>query len=101
MTEHASRRYGGRHALLAAGAALLCLRDRGVGAGRGAELHGLVGAGEPRAVDQHGGRATPGPALSADGLSLYFDSNRPGGFGGNDLWVSQRADGRATPGEHR
>ncbi len=32
-----------------------------------------------------------GPALSKDGLSLYFQSNRPGGHGGNDIWVSQRA----------
>ena len=32
-----------------------------------------------------------GPALSKDGLSLYFNSDRPGGFGGNDIWVSQRA----------
>lgn len=32
-----------------------------------------------------------GPALSKDGLSLYFASNRPGGFGGMDIWVSQRA----------
>ncbi len=32
-----------------------------------------------------------GPAISADGLSLYFQSNRPGGYGGNDLYVSQRA----------
>ena len=23
-------------------------------------------------------------------MSLYFDSDRPGGFGGNDIWVSQR-----------
>src|SRR5262245_28489681 len=30
------------------------------------------------------------PALSKDGLSLYFDSNRPGGFGGSDIYVSQR-----------
>lgn len=34
--------------------------------------------------DQH-------PALSKDGLSLYFTSNRPGGYGADDLWVSQRA----------
>jgi Tol biopolymer transport system component len=32
-----------------------------------------------------------GPAISKDGLSLYFNSDRPGGFGGQDLWVSQRA----------
>jgi hypothetical protein len=31
-----------------------------------------------------------GPAISADGLSLYFYSARPGGFGGNDYWVSKR-----------
>ena len=29
-----------------------------------------------------------GPALSSDGHSLYFVSNRPGGFGGNDIYVS-------------
>ena len=33
-----------------------------------------------------------GPAVSKDGLSLYFNSNRPGGFGANDIWVSQRAN---------
>ena len=32
-----------------------------------------------------------GPATSKDGLSLYFHSTRPGGFGLNDIWVSQRA----------
>jgi len=33
-----------------------------------------------------------GPAVSKDGLSLYFGSDRPGGFGGLDIWVSQRSD---------
>lgn len=32
-----------------------------------------------------------GPALSSDGLSLYFCSNRQPGSLGNDLWVSRRA----------
>ena len=33
-----------------------------------------------------------GAALSKNGLSLYFSSNRPdNGFGGNDIWVSRRA----------
>jgi len=32
-----------------------------------------------------------GPSISADGLSLYFDSTRPGGFGNKDLWVTMRA----------
>jgi Tol biopolymer transport system component len=32
-----------------------------------------------------------GPAISKDGLSLYFAStNRPDGFGGEDIYVSQR-----------
>ena len=30
-------------------------------------------------------------ALSKDGLSMYFASDRPGGFGGFDIYVSQRA----------
>jgi len=30
--------------------------------------------------------AEVGPALSADGSTLYFSSNRPGGSGGCDLW---------------
>ena len=28
------------------------------------------------------------PSLSADGKTLYFVSNRPGGVGGKDIWVS-------------
>ncbi|MGH7427005.1 MAG: hypothetical protein ACREJ4_01360, partial [Candidatus Methylomirabilaceae bacterium] len=33
-----------------------------------------------------------GAFISKDGLSLYFNSpDRPGGFGGIDIWVSQRA----------
>jgi ketosteroid isomerase-like protein len=30
------------------------------------------------------------PRISADGLELYFNSNRPGGYGGADLWVATR-----------
>jgi Tol biopolymer transport system component len=32
------------------------------------------------------------PALSPDGLSLYFSTDRLGGTGGFDLWVSRRAN---------
>jgi WD40 repeat protein len=39
---------------------------------------------ETPANDQH-------PAISKNGLSLYFTSNRPGGAGADDLWVVQRA----------
>jgi Tol biopolymer transport system component len=35
--------------------------------------------------------AETGPALSPDGLSLYFSSDRTGGFGLRDIWVTQRA----------
>ena len=31
------------------------------------------------------------PAISKNGLSLYFSSSRPGGYGGWDIYVSQRA----------
>lgn len=31
------------------------------------------------------------PFISKDGLSLYFASNRSGGYGGNDIYVSERA----------
>jgi Tol biopolymer transport system component len=34
------------------------------------------------------------PTLSTDGHLLYFHSNRPGGFGGTDLYVSRRRDKR-------
>ena len=28
--------------------------------------------------------------MSADGITLIFYSNRPGGFGGNDLYMTTR-----------
>src|SRR5579864_4209591 len=76
--------------LLLAGAALLCL---------------VLGASASAAAPTYTGWSTPvnlgpvvnsaaaegGPALSGDGLSLYFTSvNRPGGLGSDDIWVSQR-----------
>jgi len=35
-----------------------------------------------------------GPTLSPDGRSMYFSSNRPGGCGGFDVWVSHRRNKR-------
>ena len=32
------------------------------------------------------------PSFSADGHLLFFNSNRPGGLGGNDLYVSRRSN---------
>lgn len=31
------------------------------------------------------------PFLSRDGLHLYFNSDRPGGYGGADIWMTSRA----------
>jgi len=35
------------------------------------------------------------PCISADGLTLYFDSLRPGGFGHWDIWVTRRKNVQA------
>lgn len=41
------------------------------------------------------------PSLSPDKRDLYFTSNRPGGYGGNDLYVSHRLEnGRWSPPEN-
>ena len=32
------------------------------------------------------------PYLAADGETLYFSSNRPGGVGDNDIWMTKRLD---------
>ena len=38
------------------------------------------------------------PSLASDGRTLYFASNRPGGFGGQDIYVSTRVgDNWTTP----
>jgi len=35
-----------------------------------------------------------GPIVTADGNALYFTSERDGGLGGQDIWVSRRKDGK-------
>ena len=37
-----------------------------------------------------------GPSISSDGLTLYFRSNRTGGLGQGDIWVSTRSSRDAT-----
>jgi OmpA-OmpF porin, OOP family len=32
------------------------------------------------------------PYLAPDGVTLYFSSDRPGGFGDNDIWMTKRLD---------
>jgi OOP family OmpA-OmpF porin len=36
------------------------------------------------------------PYLAADGVTLYFSSNRPGGLGDNDIWMTKRLDSTWT-----
>lgn len=36
------------------------------------------------------------PSLSVDGRTLYFVSNRKGGYGGSDIWSTRYVDGRWT-----
>ena len=32
------------------------------------------------------------PYMASDGVTLYFSSNRPGGLGDNDIWMTKRLD---------
>ncbi len=32
------------------------------------------------------------PYIASDGVTLYFSSNRPGGLGDNDIWMTKRLD---------
>lgn len=41
-------------------------------------------------IDINTGSWETQPSLSADGKLLYFTSNRPGGFGDSDIWISIR-----------
>jgi hypothetical protein len=100
--------------LLAAlgGLGYACRADnRPVGPGAATRLAADVAAEEPLAFGPWGAPVNLGktvnsdsndqhPSISKDGLSLYFVSNRPGGIGGNDIWVTQRAtlhDAWGTP----
>ncbi|MHC5110735.1 MAG: carboxypeptidase regulatory-like domain-containing protein [Planctomycetota bacterium] len=71
-------------------------------AGRNADIFVAAktvdGWGEPQALEFVNTEYDElGPAPSADGQSLYFYSDRPGGQGGYDLWVAHKSlDGRST-----
>ena len=39
----------------------------------------------------NGASVNTSPSISADGLELYFSSDRSGGYGGTDIWVTTRA----------
>lgn len=82
------------------GRALLLVRGK---AGGGADVYGVErtteGWGEPFPIEAINtpGADELGPALSADGRTLYFYSDRAGGLGGYDLWRSRRADDPGGP----
>jgi hypothetical protein len=40
-----------------------------------------------------------GPDISSDGLKLFFDSERPGGYGMRDIWLTRRTTTDAAWGE--
>jgi hypothetical protein len=83
-------RWRTRKAALTLGVALLCL---GIAASAPAAGPSYGDWSAPVSlgpvVNSANGDATP--AISSDGLSLYFDSDRPGGSGGRDIWISKRA----------
>ncbi|GAB1449238.1 OmpA family protein [Bacteroidota bacterium] len=37
------------------------------------------------------------PSVSFDGKTVYFSSNRPGGYGGSDIWYTTFKNGRWSP----
>lgn len=49
-----------------------------------------IGAVRPLQGELNSERWESQAAISCDGNTLYFASNRPGGLGGTDLWVSER-----------
>ena len=71
----------------------LCCSDAAGGTGESTSAIGELGAwsapinvGPPLNTAYNDMYAT----LTADGLTVYFTSDRPGGLGGEDLWVSRR-----------
>ena len=48
--------------------------------------------GTPVNLDINSEQSDGGPSFSPDGHVLFFSSNRPGGYGADDIWVSYRDD---------
>lgn len=54
---------------------------------------GVVGSGVNIGSQINTSDTEHSPVLSSDGMKLYFGSNRSGGFGGDDIWVSEYIGG--------
>lgn len=61
----------------------------GLGAGRAPAEDGATNLGNV----VNGPDSDFGPIVTADGNALYFTSDREGGYGGQDIWVSRRSGG--------
>jgi ketosteroid isomerase-like protein len=72
--------------MIAKAAVLLLL----VAAASGASAQVVFGKPVNLGAPLNSGGADGSPSLTADGLELYFNSNKPGGQGGLDLWVATR-----------
>lgn len=48
--------------------------------------------GTPVNLNINSSQSDGGPSFSPDGHVLFFSSNRPGGYGGDDIWLSYRED---------
>ena len=76
--------------------AVLLFRSTGGSGGRDIWVTSRATRSEPWTAPLNLGPAVNGPgndwcpALSPDALLLIFQSDRPGGFGGDDFWISTR-----------
>jgi len=58
--------------------------------GRNAKADFIFGTAENLGPTVNSSSSDVSPCLSHDGLSLYFQSDRPGGSGSHDIWVTTR-----------
>lgn len=72
--------------VVAAGAVTGCQTDSEAEGTR--DVNAPINLGSPINTDS----SEYNPEISEDGLSLIFSSRRTGGYGSNDIWISNRAD---------
>ena len=80
-----------RALLLAAATSLISVQAQSHGGGGASGFSTAVPVTPVSATTVNSPAAEGCPIETADGLSLLFASTRPGGAGGNDIWVADRA----------